>query len=76
MSNHKRLALGEWNIGIVDQSIDSIFESGELRTINWVKHRYVDRYFADPFLWSRIRIAISSWLRNCSTGNPWAEFAS
>ncbi|HCF49861.1 MAG TPA: hypothetical protein DER60_06245 [Syntrophomonas sp.] len=45
-----RFLLGAWNIGVVPSGIDDIFKNpGDLK-IRWVKHKYRDRYFADPFL--------------------------
>ena len=40
-----------WNIGIVEKTIDEIIlgSDSELE-VNWVKHNYRDRFFADPFI--------------------------
>lgn len=42
-----------WNIGFIEQSIESVVKSkkGEFH-VHWVKHNYKDRFFADPFLLS------------------------
>lgn len=39
----------KYNIGFVDGSLESIIE-GEPIKVNWLKHSYKDRWFADPFI--------------------------
>ncbi len=39
-----------WNIGVVESSIEDIFNNPNNMKIRWVKHKYGDRFFADPFL--------------------------
>lgn len=39
----------KYNIGFVDGSLESIIE-GEPIKVNWMKHSYKDRWFADPFI--------------------------
>ena len=40
-----------WNIGIVERSIYDIIVSTDSQLgVNWVKHNYRDRFFADPFI--------------------------
>ncbi len=39
----------KYNIGFVDGSLESIIE-GEPIKVNWMKHSYRDRWFADPFI--------------------------
>lgn len=46
----EKLKMGVWNVGIIEKSAESILQ-GEEYSIRWVKHRYKDRFFADPFLW-------------------------
>ena len=38
-----------YNIGFVDGSLESII-AGEPIKVNWMKHSYKDRWFADPFV--------------------------
>lgn len=42
-----------WNIGFVNKSVTDILsdESTEIQ-VHWVKHKYNDRFFADPFILS------------------------
>lgn len=42
-----------WNIGFIEQSIESVVTSkGSTFPVHWVKHNYKNRFFADPFLLS------------------------
>jgi hypothetical protein len=50
MNLKKKFQIGYWNIGIIEKSIDNIME-GDSYKIRWMKHRYRDRFFADPFLY-------------------------
>jgi hypothetical protein len=50
MSFKDKFLLGAWNIGIVEATIDRVFKHPIDMKIRWLKHKYQDRYFADPFL--------------------------
>lgn len=39
----------KYNVGFVDGSIQSVLDGKEVK-INWLKHSYKDRWFADPFI--------------------------
>lgn len=41
---------GVWNVGIIDSGVEDVFKNPEKIKIRWVKHKYRDRFFADPFL--------------------------
>lgn len=41
-----------WNIGFTRDSIESFFKKKYLGKIQWLKHKYKDRFFADPFVLS------------------------
>lgn len=45
----RKFRIGYWNVGIIEKDIDAIMND-ELYEIRWMKHRYKDRFFADPFL--------------------------
>ena len=45
----KKFKIGYWNVGIIEQSIDAVM-SDKPYEIRWMRHRYKDRFFADPFL--------------------------
>ena len=38
-----------YNIGFVDGSLQSVLDGKEVK-VNWLKHSYKDRWFADPFI--------------------------
>jgi hypothetical protein len=38
-----------YNIGFVKESVDDVI-NGKPITVNWLKHSYKDRWFADPFI--------------------------
>ena len=44
-----RMIRSRWEIGFVQGGIDAVMSQKELR-INWLKHNYKDRWFADPFI--------------------------
>ena len=44
-----KFRIGYWNVGVIEKSIESVM-SDESYEIRWMKHRYKDRFFADPFL--------------------------
>ncbi|MDY0276997.1 MAG: hypothetical protein RBQ97_02830 [Acholeplasma sp.] len=42
-----------YNVGFIEDDIQSVIENGfEGKNIKWLKHKYKDRFFADPFLWN------------------------
>lgn len=45
-----KFLLGIWNVGVVESGIEDVFNSPADMKIRWVKHKYRDRFFADPFL--------------------------
>lgn len=47
----------EWNIGFILRSPEEILQSDKL-DVHWVKHKYKDRWFADPFILSVTKIDI------------------
>lgn len=46
-----KFLLGVWNIGIIESSVQNVMNSEKDLRIRWVKHKYKDRFFADPFLY-------------------------
>ena len=38
-----------YNIGFVEENVDEVI-NGKPITVNWLKHSYKDRWFADPFI--------------------------
>ena len=49
MNKPKFLTTGYWNVGVIESPIEDIMKS-ESVNIRWMKHKYKDRFFADPFL--------------------------
>ena len=43
------ILLQRYNIGFIDGDLQSVIE-GDAIKVNWVKHNYKDRWFADPFI--------------------------
>jgi len=39
-----------WNIGFCEMTPEELVKSRKLYKIQWMKHRYKDRFFADPFI--------------------------
>lgn len=39
-----------WNIGFVEESLDSVLFYNSNLSIQWLKHDFDDRWFADPFI--------------------------
>lgn len=48
----EKLKLGVYNIGIIENSVEEIIKSDSNVKIRWMKHKYKDRFFADPFLYA------------------------
>ena len=43
-----------YNVGFIARPIEEILKNGISKgDIIWMKHKYKDRFFADPFLWYR-----------------------
>lgn len=45
----KRIIHDRWEIGFVEGGLDAVMGQGPLR-VNWLKHGFTDRWFADPFI--------------------------
>lgn len=39
----------KYNIGFIDGNLQSVLEGGPIK-VNWLRHSYKDRWFADPFI--------------------------
>ena len=46
---YRGIVLHKWNIGFVDDSLDSIM-GGNIKHVQYVKHNYKNRWWADPFI--------------------------
>ena len=45
-----KLKIVVWNVGFIDMQIEDFLQSNGKYHIEWMKHSYNDRFFADPFL--------------------------
>lgn len=45
----KKFSDERWNIGFMENPLDEIMNGGTPR-VNWMKHEFKDRWFADPFI--------------------------
>ncbi len=49
-----RFRILTYNIGFILKPVQDVIKNGITRgDIHWMKHKYKDRFFADPFLWKR-----------------------
>ncbi len=46
---YERITRDRWEIGFVEGGLDAVMGQGPLK-VNWLKHGYKDRWFADPFI--------------------------
>ena len=46
---YKTVVRDRWEIGFVEGGLDAVMSDAPL-VVNWLKHQYRDRWFADPFL--------------------------
>ena len=52
MNLKKKFTILTYNVGIITKSLDDVMEKGvDKGDIQWLKHKYRDRFFADPFLY-------------------------
>ncbi|WP_270639892.1 glucosamine inositolphosphorylceramide transferase family protein [Longibaculum muris] len=47
----KKFSVIDWNIGFISTSFSELLQGKEY-TIEWMKHEYKDRFFADPFVYN------------------------
>lgn len=59
-----------WNIGFCEQTPDELIRGKELRPIQWLKHPYRDRWFADPFILKVTDSEIVVFVEECTIDNP------
>ena len=59
-----------WNIGFCDISPDVFIKNKQLGHIEWMKHPYRDRFFADPFILKVTEDDIIVFAEECLFDNP------
>lgn len=64
MGFREKLSFHRWNVGFIESSISDIIEADK-PYVNWVRHDYTDRFFADPFILDyddeRIRVLVEEY---------------
>ena len=53
MKLQKYLNNQNWNIGFATTTSEKLVEQKNLGKVEWLKHQYKDRFFADPFVYSQ-----------------------
>lgn len=59
-----------WNIGFCQQTPEELIREKALRPIQWLKHPYRDRWFADPFILKVTDSEIVVFVEECPMDNP------
>ena len=59
-----------WNIGFCEQTPEGLIHDKALRPIQWLKHPYRDRWFADPFILKVSEAEIVVFVEECPMDNP------
>lgn len=59
-----------WNIGFIEQTPENLIENQQLGKIQWMKHPYKDRWFADPFIFKVDDDEIVIFVEECPIKNP------
>lgn len=55
-----------WNIGFCEQIPKELIQSKKLNKIQWLKHPYKDRWFADPFIYKVTEDKIIVFVEECN----------
>ena len=66
----KLLYANNWNIGFCEQTSHDLISGHSLKTIQWMKHPYKDRWFADPFIYQVTENEIVVFVEECPIENP------
>ena len=59
-----------WNIGFCEITKENLLRTGKLGQIRWLRHPYMDRWFADPFILSYTENEIVVFVEECPIENP------
>lgn len=59
-----------WNIGFCELSSDNFLRNKSLRRIQWMKHPFRDRWFADPFILRVTETEIVVFVEECKIEHP------
>ena len=66
----KLLYSQNWNIGFCEQTPEELIRGKALKPIQWLKHSYRDRWFADPFILKVTEEEIVVFVEECPMENP------
>lgn len=67
----KKIQYGQyWNIGFCEQSPEELLLNKQLKPIQWLKHPYRDRWFADPFILKVTESELVVFVEECPLENP------
>ena len=59
-----------WNIGFCEQTPDELIALKKLKKVQWMKHPYRDRWFADPYIYKVTDDEIVVFVEECPIVNP------
>lgn len=59
-----------WNIGFIEQTPENLIENQQLGKVQWMKHQYKDRWFADPFILKVTQDEIVIFVEECKIKQP------
>lgn len=59
-----------WNIGFCEITKEEFLKVGNLGRVQWLRHPYKDRWFADPFILSFSESEIVVFVEECPIENP------
>lgn len=59
-----------WNIGFCEQTPEELIKDKALKPIQWMKHPYKDRWFADPFILKVTKDEIVVFVEECNMEKP------
>lgn len=66
MSWRKYMIDANWNIGFCEQTPENLIQQKKLNKIQWLKHPYKDRWFADPFIYKVTDDEIIVFVEECN----------
>lgn len=66
----KLLYSHNWNIGFCAQTPEGLVGRQSLNRIQWMKHSYKDRWFADPFIYKITKDEIVVFVEECQIESP------
>ncbi len=66
MSWRKYMIDANWNIGFCEQTPENLIQQKRLNKVQWLKHPYKDRWFADPFIYKVTDEEIIVFVEECN----------